>query len=34
MEFEGNRKQLIKIIDKCIKQNKEYYIEYDEDEED
>lgn len=34
MEFEGNKKQLIKTINKCIKRRKEYYIKYEEDEED
>lgn len=31
MEFEGNKKQLIKTINKCIKKNKEYYAEYEDD---
>ena len=34
MEFEGNKKQLIRTIDKCIKQNKEFYIKYKDDEDD
>lgn len=34
MEFEGNKKQLIKTIDKCIKKNKKYHVEYEEDEDD
>lgn len=34
MEFEGNRKQLIKTIDKCIKKNKEYGVKYEDDEDD
>ena len=34
MEFEGNKKQLINTIDKCIKKNKEYFIEYEDDEDD
>ncbi|MCI8760427.1 MAG: hypothetical protein HFJ34_04830 [Clostridia bacterium] len=31
MEFEGNKKQLIKTINKCIKKHKEYYVEYEDD---
>lgn len=34
MEFEGNKKQLISIIKKCIKKNKEFFVKYDENEED
>lgn len=34
MEFEGDKKQLIKTIDKCIKRNKEFYIKYEDDEDD
>lgn len=34
MEFEGNKKQLIKTINKCIQKKKKYLIEYAEDEED
>ena len=34
MEFEGNKKQLIKTINKCIKKNKEYHVEYKDDEDD
>lgn len=34
MEFEGNKKQLIKTIDKCIKKNKKYHVTYKDDEED
>lgn len=34
MEFEGNKKQLINTIDKCIKKNKEYFVEYEDDEDD
>lgn len=34
MEFEGNKKQLIKTIDKCIKKNKKYYVIYEENEDD
>lgn len=28
MEFDGGKKQLIKVINKCIKGNKPYHIEY------
>lgn len=35
MEFEGNKKQLIKTINKCIRKNKEYAgIDYADDEDD
>lgn len=34
MEFEGNKKQLIKTINKCIKKKKEYCVKYEEDEDD
>ncbi len=34
MEFEGNKKQLIKTIDKCIKKNKKYFVRYEDDEDD
>lgn len=34
MEFEGNRKQLIKTIDKCIKKNKKYGMKYKDNEDD
>ena len=34
MEFEGNKKQLIKTINTCIKKNKKYCVKYEEDEDD
>ena len=35
MEFEGNKKQLIKTINECIRKNKEYAgIDYADDEDD
>lgn len=34
MEFEGNKKQLIKTINKCIKKNKKFFVEFEENEED
>lgn len=34
MEFEGNKKQLIKTINKCIKKNKKFFVEFKENEED
>ena len=34
MEFEGNKKQLIKTINKCIKKNKKFFVKFEENEED
>ena len=34
MEFEGNKKQLIKTINKCIKKNKKFFVKFEEKEED
>lgn len=34
MEFEGNKKELMKTIEKCIKKNKEYFVKYEDDEDD
>lgn len=34
MEFEGNKQKLIKTIKKSIKNNKKFYIDYDQDEDD
>lgn len=34
MEFEGNKKQLIKTIKKCVKKKRIFFSEYAEDEDD
>ena len=34
MEFDGSKKQLIKIINKCIKKQKAFFVKYEEDEDD
>ena len=34
MEFEGNKKQLIKTVERCIKKKKKYYVIYEENEDD
>ncbi len=34
MEFDGNKKQLIKTINKCIKKQKAVFVKYEDDEDD
>ena len=34
MEFEENKKQLIRTINKCIKKNKKFFVNFKENEED
>ena len=34
MEFDGNKKQLIRTINKCIKKQKAFFVKYEDDEDD